>query len=114
MFALAQASACRLSQKSCWDTRSSEFISNSTFVGGLKNTHFIGFFETVLLEESTELQRKWRLRERISEKAAFQGTEVGLRMLQIQRVFSPQIRNRELLATGWWRRERNCKLTFSR
>jgi hypothetical protein len=92
----------------------SEFISNSTFVGGLKNTQFIGFFETVLLEESTELQRKWRLRERIYEKAAYQGAEVGLRMLQIQRVFSPQIRNRELFATGWWRRERNWKLTFSR
>src|ERR1019366_4910719 len=35
-------------------------------------------------------------------------------MLQIQRVFSPQIHNREPFATGWWRRERNCKLTFSR
>ena len=35
-------------------------------------------------------------------------------MLQIQRVFSPQIRNREPFATGWWRRERNWKLTFSR
>jgi hypothetical protein len=86
-------------------TRASEFISNSSFVGGLKNTNFIGFFETVLLEESTELQRKWRLRERIYEKATFQGAEVGLRMLQIQRVFSPQIRNREPFATGWWRRE---------
>jgi len=94
--------------------RSSEFISNSTFVGGLKNTHFIGFFETVLLEESTEDQRKLRLRERISEKVAFQGAELGLRMLQIQRVFSPQIRNREPFATGWWRREWNWKLTFSR
>jgi hypothetical protein len=47
----------------------------------------------------------WRLRERISEKPAFQGAEVGLRMLQIQRVFSPQIRNREPFVTGWWRRE---------
>jgi hypothetical protein len=25
-------------------------------------------------------------------------------MLQIQRVFSPQIHNGELFATGWWRR----------
>ena len=31
-------------------------------------------------------------------------------MLQIQRVFSPQIRNREPFATGWWRRE--CPLKF--
>jgi len=50
----------------------------------------------------------------VSYGSALQGAEVGLRMLQIQRVFSPQIRNRELLATGWWRRERNWKLTFSR
>jgi len=35
-------------------------------------------------------------------------------MLQIQRVFSPQIRNREPFATGWWRRERDCIPTFSR
>jgi hypothetical protein len=102
-----------LDPKELFGSRSSEFISNSTFVRGLKNTHTIGFFETVLLVESTELQRKWRLREQISERGAFQGAEAGLRMLQIQRVFSRQIRNREPFATGWWRRERNWKLTFS-
>src|ERR1039457_2134435 len=55
-----------------------------------------------------------RPRERIWELAAFQGAEVGYRMLQIQRVFSRQNRHREPFARGWWRRERNWKLTFSR
>jgi hypothetical protein len=39
------------------------------------------------------------------ELAAFQGAEVGLRMLQIPRVFSRQNRDREPFAKGWWRRE---------
>src|SRR5271169_6144597 len=54
--------------------------------------------------ESVPARRHCRGREQISEKAAFQGAEVGLRMLQIQRVFSSQIRDREPFATGWWRR----------
>jgi hypothetical protein len=63
-------------------SRSSELISNSTSVDASKNTCFKGHPETVLPSESTELQRKRRSRERIWELAAFQGAEVGLRMLQ--------------------------------
>jgi hypothetical protein len=65
-----------------------------------KKTCFKGHLETVLPSESTELRRKRRSRERIQELAAFQGAEVGLRMLQIPRVFSRQIRDREPFATG--------------
>jgi hypothetical protein len=67
--------------------RSSELISNSTSADASKNTCFKGRLETVSPSESTELQRKRRSRERIWELAAFQGAEVGLRMLQIPRVF---------------------------
>ena len=63
-------------------SRSSELISNSTSVDASKNTCFKRHPETVLPSESTELQRKRRSRERIWELAAFQGAEVGLRMLQ--------------------------------
>ena len=68
--------------------RSSEFISNSTSADTSKNTGFKGRLETVLPSESTELQRKRRSGERIRELAAFQGAEVGLKMLQIPGVFS--------------------------
>jgi hypothetical protein len=54
---------------------------------------FKGRLETVSPSEITELQRKRRSRERIWELAAFQGAEVGLRMLQIRRVFSRQNRD---------------------
>src|SRR5450759_3016435 len=78
--------------------RSSELISNSTSADASKNTCFKGRLETVSPSESTELQRKRRSRERIWELAAFQGAEVGLRMLQIPRVFSQQ--NRDCDAHG--------------
>ena len=73
--------------------RSSEFISNSTSADASKNTCFKGRLETVSPSESTELQRKGRSRERFLELAALQGAEVGLRMLQISRVFSRQNRD---------------------
>src|SRR5665647_1187962 len=86
-------------------SRSSELISNSTSANASKNAYFKGRLETVSPSESTELQRKRRSRERIWELAAFHGAEVGLRMLQIPRVFSWQNRDREPFARGWWRRE---------
>src|SRR5450759_3445988 len=73
--------------------RSGELISNSTSADASKNTCFKGRLETVSPSESTELQRMQRSRERIWELAAFQGAEVGLRMLQIPRVFSRQNRD---------------------
>jgi hypothetical protein len=73
--------------------RSSELISNSTPADASKNICFKGHLETVLPSESTELQRKWRSRERIWELAAFQGAEVGRRMLQIPGDFSRQNRD---------------------
>jgi hypothetical protein len=45
--------------------RSSDLISNSTSVDGSKTFHFKGRFESVSLNESTEVQRKHRSRERI-------------------------------------------------
>jgi hypothetical protein len=74
-------------------SRSSEFISNSTSADASKNTCFKGRLETVSPSESTELQRKGRSRERFWELAAFQGAKVGLKMLQIPRVFSRQNRD---------------------
>ena len=80
-FAFRQIFAIRDHEKRS-PPRSSELISNSTSVDASKNTCFKGHPETVLPSESTELQRKRRSRERIWELAAFQGAEVGLRMLQ--------------------------------
>jgi hypothetical protein len=94
--------------------RSSEIISNSTSDDPSKSTCFKERLETVSPSESAELQRKERSREGFWELAALQGAEVGLRMLQIPRVFSRQNRDREPFATEWWGKERYWKLTFSR
>src|SRR5664280_3792092 len=85
--------------------RPSELISNSMLADASKNTCFKGRLETVSPSESTELQRKRRSRERFWELATFKGSEVGLRILQIQRVLSGHNRHREPFARGWWRRE---------
>ena len=72
------------------------------------------FIENLLLDTAFLGRVATNIESALRTSAAFQGAEVGLRMLQIQRGFSPQIRNREPFATGWWRRERYWKLTFSR
>jgi hypothetical protein len=83
----------RCSVEALSGSRSSELISNSTSADASKYTCFKGHLETVLPSESTELQRKWRSRERIWELTAFQGAEVGLRMLQIPGDFLRQNRD---------------------
>ena len=62
--------------------RSGEMISNSKPADPSKETCFKKRFETVSPVESTELQRSGALENGFNEPAAFQGAEVGLRMLQ--------------------------------
>jgi hypothetical protein len=66
----------------------------------LHHTCFKGRLETVSPRESTELQRKWRFRERIYERTALDGAEVGAGMLQIHHVLSQQYRDREKFDGG--------------
>jgi hypothetical protein len=62
--------------------RSGELISNPKPADPSKETYFKKRFETVSPVESTELQRTGALENGFNEPAAFQGAEVGLRMLQ--------------------------------
>jgi hypothetical protein len=84
----------------CAESRSSELISNSTSNDGSNNACVKGRLETVSPSGSTELQWKRRLREGFCERAASDGAEVVIKMLQTRGVgLSPNL-DKEPFASG--------------